>query len=63
MGLSAIMRMRRRTRTEDSAQVHQTLFLLLGVGSGDETRAPRALARAKHEASLAGVVLKVGTGK
>ena len=24
-------------RTEDSAQVHQTLFLLLGVGSGDET--------------------------
>ena len=27
-----------KRRPEDSAQVHQTLFLLLGVGSGDETR-------------------------
>ena len=43
MALSAHMRMRRRTRTEDSAQVHQTLFLLLGVGSGDETSALLAL--------------------
>ena len=32
--LSAYMRMRCRTRTEDSAQVHQTLFLLLGWGLG-----------------------------
>ena len=30
MALSAHMRMRHRTRTEDSAQVHQTLFLLEG---------------------------------
>ena len=29
-----------RMRTEDSAKVHQTLFLLLGVGSGDKTTKP-----------------------
>ena len=38
--LPAHMRMRRRTRTKDSAEVHQTLFLLLGVGSGNETTRP-----------------------
>ena len=70
MALSAHMRMRRRTRTEDSAQVHQTLFLLLGVGSGDETNnkqaqytepvfiTPRACARGKVIGRVVVVVVK-----